>query len=66
MLRRTLLLVVVVGFSGCALLQPAARRPAARSAKECAACTRMCEVGGEAEKNANVENCKAKCEADCT
>lgn len=52
--------------AGCqtarSLLGGANARPAARSQKDIAACEKMCEVAGDAEKNASaVTACKKDC-----
>jgi hypothetical protein len=61
-----LALCSTVGFtSGCALLRAASHTPhsaSAKSAKEIAACEKMCEVAGDAESNKGaVDRCKKDC-----
>jgi hypothetical protein len=52
--------------TGCqtarSLLSGANARPAARSQKDIAACEKMCEVAGDAEKNASAVTA---CQKDC-
>jgi hypothetical protein len=61
-------IILLVGLSsGCAALRnvaSAAARPraTAKSAKDIAACEKMCEVAGDAENKADaVDRCKADC-----
>jgi hypothetical protein len=60
----TCLLLGSTGCAGLRQLTSTSLRPkaAAKSAKDVAACEKMCEVAGDAEKNPGaVERCKADC-----
>lgn len=53
-------------FSGCITAQSASGGPAARAAKDCATCERMCELGGDLQEDRNsIQACKASCRRDC-
>lgn len=64
-----LVAVLVLSLSGCGGLSKAARnltandtKATAKSAKDVAACEKMCSVAGDAEGNsASVEKCQKKC-----
>ena len=64
------LVVVTASMAGCKTVRASGAGSAApKSAKECAACARMCEVAGTAEKGeattANVQACQDDCAGDC-
>lgn len=68
MRARVLATVVLVCLSltGCQRLLGATRPSNAKAKKDCAACARMCEVAGDAEKSpAAVESCKEDCKRTC-
>jgi hypothetical protein len=59
-----LALLVCIGLSGCALLRAGRSHSSAsaKSAKDIAACEKMCEVAGDAESNKGaVDRCKKDC-----
>jgi hypothetical protein len=62
----TALVVCVTLGTGCqvarALLTTSDARPAARNQKDIAACEKMCEVAGDAEKK---DHAVAACKKDC-
>jgi hypothetical protein len=70
---RVSVVVAALGLSflmGCSTLRSVAGSPkhtetaTAKSAKDVAACEKMCSVAGDAEDNKSaVDNCKKKCQA---
>jgi hypothetical protein len=52
--------------TGCTALSGQARSSGSQSARDCAACNRMCEVAGDARENpAAVKRCQADCQKKC-
>jgi hypothetical protein len=69
-MRHALIAAVLVALSftsACAGLRAGKGAKAQNnSAKDCAACAKMCEVAGDAENNAAaVNDCKADCQKQC-
>ena len=53
-------------FSGCITAQAASSGPAARAAKDCDTCVRLCELGADPVNDRNaILACKADCQRDC-
>ena len=64
--QRLLAALFLTLFSGCITAQAASSGPAARAAKDCATCERMCELGGDAQNDRNrILACKADCQRNC-
>ena len=62
---RSLALAGLLALCGCASARTTQARAAPKSQKECAACARMCEVAGDADKTGDVATCQEGCARDC-
>ena len=64
--KRLLAALLLTLFSGCVTAQAASSGPAARAAKDCETCERMCELGGDPQTDRNaILACKADCQRTC-